>query len=197
MRNVLLACVLAAAPLVEATPVPVKVVVVAMFEAGEDTGDHPGELQFWVGREGLTRTWAFPVGERPLRSNEDGSVLAVLTGVGTMRAAATVMALGLDPRFDLTKAYWLVAGIAGVNPNDASLGSAVWAEWVVDGDLGHEIDAREVPPDWPTGYVPLRKSIPYEKPADPNQAMVFHLDPGLGSGRLTRPPTSSLPTPTH
>ncbi|MGC4075145.1 MAG: hypothetical protein QM760_22115 [Nibricoccus sp.] len=29
----------------------------------------------------------------------------------------------LDPRFDFSKAYWLVAGIAGVDPADASLGS--------------------------------------------------------------------------
>ena len=42
---------------------------------------------------------------------------------------------GLDPRFDLTKRYWLVAGIAGIDPADGSLGSAAWAEWVVDGDL--------------------------------------------------------------
>jgi purine nucleoside permease len=34
------------------------------------------------------------------------------------------MALGLDPRFDLTKAYWLVAGIAGIDPADGSLGCA-------------------------------------------------------------------------
>ena len=29
-------------------PIPIKVVVVAMFERGEDTGDTPGEYQFWV-----------------------------------------------------------------------------------------------------------------------------------------------------
>jgi purine nucleoside permease len=52
------------------------------------------------------------------------------------------MALGMDPRFDLSKAYWLVAGIAGIDPADGSLGSAAWAEWVVDGDIGYEIDAR-------------------------------------------------------
>ena len=31
-------------------PVKVKVVVVAMFEAGADTGDRPGEFQYWVER---------------------------------------------------------------------------------------------------------------------------------------------------
>jgi purine nucleoside permease len=75
--------------------------------------------------------------------NRDG-VLAVLTGVGTAKSAATSMPVGMDPRFDLTKAYWLVAGIAGINPTRGSLGSAAWAEWVVDGDLAREIDARGI-----------------------------------------------------
>jgi purine nucleoside permease len=106
-------------------------------------------------------------------------VLGVVTGVGTAKAAATIMALGLDPRFDLSKAYWLVAGIAGIDPADGSLGSAAWAEWVVDGDLAHEIDAREIPPDWKTGYIPLRKSTPYELPRAPDEGEAYHLDPGL------------------
>jgi purine nucleoside permease len=107
-------------------------------------------------------------------------VLGVVTGIGTAKAAASIMALGLDPRFDLRRAYWLVAGIAGIDPADGSLGSAAWAEWVVDGDLGHEIDAREIPADWKTGYVPLRKSKPYELPRRvPDEGECYHLNPGL------------------
>jgi purine nucleoside permease len=121
---------------------------------------------------------AFPQGFHDLRMNADG-VLGTLTGVGTARAAASIMALGLDPRFDLTKAYWLVAGIAGVDPADATLGSAVWAEWVVDSDLAHEIDAREIPAGWKTGYVPLRMSVPYEQPRPKDVEVSFHLDPAL------------------
>lgn len=159
--------------------IPVKVVVVAMFERGADTGDQPGEYQYWVEREKLDRVIPFPQGYHDLRMNSDG-VLGVLTGVGTAKAAATIMALGLDPRFDLTKAYWLVAGIAGVDPADASLGSAAWAEYVVDGDLAHEIDAREIPSDWKTGYVPLRKSIPYEQPrTTPDSGEAYHLNSKL------------------
>ena len=130
-----------------------------MFERGADTGDAPGEYQFWVERDKLDRVFPFPQGYHDLRMNREG-VLGVLTGVGTARAASTIMALGLDPRFDLTKAYWLVAGIAGIDPADGSLGSAAWAEWVVDGDLAYEIDAREIPASWKTGFVPLGKAIP-------------------------------------
>src|SRR5260370_42101507 len=83
-----------------AQPIPVKVVVVAMFERGADTGDEPGEFQYWVEREKLDRVIAFPQGYRDLRMNRDG-VLGVVTGIGTAKAAATIMSLGLDPRFDL------------------------------------------------------------------------------------------------
>jgi purine nucleoside permease len=162
-----------------AAPIPVKVVVVTMFEQGADTGDEPGEFQYWVERDRLDRVLPFPAGNRPLRMNRQG-VLGIVTGVGTAKAAASVMALGLDPRFDLRKAYWLVAGIAGIDPADGSLGSAAWAEWVVDGDMGHEIDAREIPADWTTGYVPLRKSRPYELPRRvPGEGECYHLNPVL------------------
>ena len=161
-----------------AAAIPIKVVVVAMFEAGADTGDTPGEFQLWVEREHLDRVVPLPAGNRDLRINDRG-VLGIVTGVGTAKAAASIMALGLDPRFDLRHAYWLVAGIAGGDPADASLGSAVWAEWVVDGDLGHELDAREIPADWTTGFVPLRKSVPFEKPLAPDEGQAYHLNPGL------------------
>ena len=148
---------LLAAGLLSARPIPIKVVVIAMFERGEDTGDVPGEYQLWVEREHLDQVLPMPAGYHHVRLNKDG-VLGMLTGVGTAKAAASVMALGLDPRFDLSKAYWLVAGIGGGDPADVSLGSAVWADHVIDGDLAYEIDAREIPDDWPTGYVPLRKA---------------------------------------
>ena len=55
----------------------------------------------------------------------------------------------------------------------------MWARWVVDGDLGYEIDAREIPPDWTTGYVPLRKSKPFEPPAAPLAGQVYALNEPL------------------
>ncbi len=159
-------------------PIPVKVVVVAMFEVGEDTGDAPGELQYWVERDHLDHIYPLAAGFHAVRMNDAGE-LAVLTGQGTAHAASTIMALGLDPRFDLTHAYWIVAGIAGGDPERVSLGSAAWARWVVDGDLGYEIDAREIPKDWPTGYIPLRKTKPFEQPAAPLEGQVYELNAGL------------------
>ena len=164
-----------------ADPIEIKVVVVTAFERGEDTGDAPGELQLWAERWPLRETVDFPQGHRPLRTDGQG-VLGIVTGVGTARAAASIMALGMDPRFDLTNAYWLVAGIAGMDPEDGTLGSAAWARFVVDGDLAHEIDIREAPTEWDTGYVPLRKSTPYEMPLQEDlEGAVYELDEGLAA----------------
>jgi len=163
-----------------AKPIPVRVVIITMFERGEDTGDTPGEFQYWVERLPLKETIAFPHGYRNLRYNPEKQVLGICTGMGTARSAASIMALGMDPRFDLSHAYWMVAGIAGIDPADGSTGSAVWSEWLVDGDLAHEIDPREMPKEWTTGYIPLSKTKPYQEPAragEYNNAM--HLNSGL------------------
>ena len=163
-----------------AEPLPIKVVVVTMFELGADAGDKPGEFQAWVERLPLPETIPFPQGHRDLRLNREQGVLGIVTGIGTARSAASVMALGMDPRFDLSRAYWLVAGIAGADPEDMSIGSAAWAEWVVDGDLSHEIDPREMPDGWPTGYTPLRYSSPYQQPVpEDNEGAVYRLRPDL------------------
>ncbi len=169
-----LAAVAAARP----RPIPVKVVVVTMFEVGADAGDRPGELQYWVERDHLDRVYPLPAAYHAVRMNGAGE-MAVLTGQGTAHAAATIMAVGLDPRFDFKDAYWLIAGIAGGSPDRVSLGSAVWARWVIDGDLGYEIDAREIPPDWSTGFLPLRKTQPFEAPAEPVEGQVYALNASL------------------
>jgi purine nucleoside permease len=175
-----------------AKPIPVRVVVIAMFEVGNDTGDTPGELQYWVERDHLDQIYPLAAGYHAARMNSQGE-MAILTGAGTAHAASTIMALGLDPRFDFSRAYWIVAGIAGGNPNRISLGSAAWAHYVVDGDLGYEIDAREVPPDWSTGYIPLRKSRPFEPPATPPDGQAFELDEALVQWAFTISRNTPLP----
>jgi purine nucleoside permease len=138
--------------------IPVKVVVVAAFDP---------ELQNWISELPLPVTFAFPQGFEALHYNPDLQVLGIVTGQGKARAAASIMGLGLDPRFDLSHAYWIIAAIAGVDPNRASVGSVAWAKFIVDGDLAYQIDAREIPEDWSTGYVPLGRSTPYEPPSQP------------------------------
>jgi purine nucleoside permease len=173
-------------------PIQVKIVVIAMFEVGQDTGDAPGELQYWVERDHLDQVYPLPAGYHAARMNSSGE-MAILTGQGTAHAAATIMALGLDPRFDFSHAYWLIAGIAGGSPDRISLGSAAWARWVVDGDLGYEIDPREMPQDWSTGYVPLRKTRPFEPPAAPLDGQVYELNTGLAQWAYNLTRNTPLP----
>jgi len=144
------------------TPLPVKVVLVTMFEIGADTGDRPGEFQLWKERRNFDVVMPFPHSHHDLHYDPKNQVLAIVTGIGTAKSTAAIMALGLDQRFDLAKSYWLVAGIAGIDPEDASIGSAVWSSYLVDGDLSHEIDAREKPEDWPTGYFARHTKFPYD-----------------------------------
>ena len=144
--------------------VPVKVVIVTMFEIGADEGDEIGEFQLWKERRELNKKFEFPQSHHDLFYNSETQTLGMVTGIGTANSAAAIMALGLDPRFDLSRAYWLVAGIAGIDPEDASIGSVVWSSFLVDGDLGYELDAREIPDDWSTGYLHFDTSTPFETP---------------------------------
>lgn len=172
-----------------AKPLPVKVVIVTLFEIGEDEGDAAGEFQLWKARRGLTQRIPFPQGFHDLYYNPRTQVLGMVTGVGTARASAATMALGLDPRFDLGRAYWLVAGIAGIDPQDASIGSSAWARHVVDGDLAHEIDAREIPKDWPSGYFARDTQGPNDTTTQPDpDGNLFTLNPALvdWASRLTK-----------
>jgi purine nucleoside permease len=142
-----------------ARPWPVRAVIVTTFEIGADTGDIPGEFQLWVEREHLDEEVPFPGGVHPLRTNREHTVLGMVSGTTLVNATASLMALGLDPRFDLTHAYLLINGIAGVDPEDASIGSAAWARFVV-GDVTRYIDPRDAPADWPYGFFPIGAHAP-------------------------------------
>ena len=139
----------------------IKAVVVTHFENGEITSEESGEYHRWVQRLDLEPI-DFPMGVFDLHVSDDG-ILAICTGGGVTNATASVMALGMDERFDLSNAYWLIAGIAGGDPEDVSLGTGVWAEHVVDGDLLYEIDAREIPEDWEYGLIPLGAKKPNQE----------------------------------
>jgi purine nucleoside permease len=185
MRRFFFIYALLLAPLA-AAPIPVKVVVMTTFEVGKDTGDDPGEYQFWSEREGLTERFATPALPHDIYMNADG-VMGIVTGMTTANAATSITALASDPRFDFSKTYWLLAGIAGVDPADAPLGSAVWADYVVDGSIAFEIDAREMPKNWPDGYIVWDGTTPFEKPKK-STGELYTLNPSLvkWAYRLTR-----------
>jgi purine nucleoside permease len=140
-------------------PVPVKMVVVANFENGQETGDKPGEYQLWVEREHLDEKITVRGATGVIRRNQRGLYGLLLENL---------YAFVLDTRFDFSKTYWLFTGISGADPQVASVGSAAWARWVVNGDELREIDDREIPAGWPYGLFAIGAMQPNTLPTDPN-----------------------------
>ena len=122
----------------DVAPRVVKVLVITMF---------PPEAQPFIEAFALNEQIAVP-GLSPdhpaLRCNAD-DVCLVIAGMGHANVAASTLAVALDPRFDLRRSYFLIAGIAGIDPAQGTLGTAAWARWLVDVGIAHEIDAREMP----------------------------------------------------
>ena len=181
MRLLAVLCLLGGVAWGQARPWPVRALIVTTFEIGKDTGDVPGEFQFWVEREHLDEVVAFPGGVHPLRTNKDHTALGMVSGTTLVNATASMMALGLDPRFDLTHAYVLINGIAGVDPAVGSIGSAAWASYVV-GDVAREIDRADMPADWPYGIFPSGAKGPKPDtvpPAPWARSNLYELNAGL------------------
>uniref|UniRef100_B0SYE1 Purine nucleoside permease n=1 Tax=Caulobacter sp. (strain K31) TaxID=366602 RepID=B0SYE1_CAUSK len=178
LMALILATGLGGAVLARTKPLPIKVVIVTTFEIGADTGDMAGEFQPWVEGLPLTHQIAIP-GVRHIARYSDDGVLAIVSDMRG-RARDSVAALVLSPQFDLSKAYWIVSGIAGVDPKAASLGSAAWARYVVDADPIYEVDDRDIPAGWPYGLYANDAERPNVKgKAEGSSAMVWTLDRGL------------------
>jgi purine nucleoside permease len=119
-----------------------------------------------------------PAESPAVRCNAD-AICQMTTGMGHANAAASMTALIYSRVFDLRKTYFLLAGIAGINPDRGTIGSAAWARYAVDGGIAHEIDAREKPAAWADGYFGVMTSSQGKKPAFDYGSEVFQLDEAL------------------
>jgi purine nucleoside permease len=145
-----------------------KVLVIATYETGQDRGDIPGELQYWVERQKLDTAVPVPGLDHALLTNGIG-LYAMVSGT-TSRCAVQMMALAMNPNIDLSHTYILLSGIGGANPATLTVGSAVWVRQVIDGDPAFEIDSREIPADWPYGTIALGATEPGKVPANVDHA---------------------------
>ena len=82
-------------------------------------------------------------------------------------------------KFNLTDTYFLIAGIASINPKIATINSVTFAQFAIQVGLQHEIDAREMPTNLSTGYIPLGSTGPAEYPRYVFGTEVFELNDGL------------------
>ena len=128
------------------------IVVAAAWQ--QPTGEWKGEAERWVVGYQLTRQVAVPGMDQPVLCNATGVCLAIV-GEGPVASAASTMALGLYSGLDLSRTYFLIAGIAGTPPHMATLGSVSWVDWVVDADSVATVDRIDLPDGWP--YSRFRK----------------------------------------
>ncbi|KAJ7269899.1 purine nucleoside permease [Mycena rebaudengoi] len=109
----------------------------------------------------------------------DGSICQLTTGQAEINAASTIAALLYSSSFKLTSTYFLIAGISGINPNVATIGSVTFARFAVQVALQFELDAREKPPAFSTGYFPLGSKAPGQLPGFLDGTEVFEVNDAL------------------
>ena len=96
-----------------------------------------------------------------------------------INAATTMSALTFSSLFDFRETYFFIAGIAGVNPKVGTLGSVGFAKYAVQVALQYEFDAREIPENFTTGYVPQGSTSPMEYPQTEYGTEVFEVNAAL------------------
>lgn len=125
-----------------------KVVVINMFEYEELAFLEPLKLTNNITIPGLLPLYP------DVHCNGNYSVCQVTTGEGEINAAASITALTLNPLFDFSQTYFMVAGIAGISPDSGSIGAVTFARYCVQVGLEYQVDLREMPGTWVTGLYP-------------------------------------------
>ncbi|KAG6811300.1 hypothetical protein H0H92_008095 [Tricholoma furcatifolium] len=122
----------------------------------------------------------------------DGSICQVTAGEGEINAAISISSLVRSSAFDLRNTYFLIGGVAGINPKVATIASVTFARYAVQVTLQYEFDAREIPTNWPTGYVPQGATAPGEYPTTIYGTEVFELNDALRKLAVGFAQTASL-----
>lgn len=88
--------------------------------------------------------------------------------------------------FNLTSTYFLIAGIAGINPHVATTGSVTFSRYAVQFDLQYEFAQSQVPSNDSSGYFPQDANYPDDDdardyPGEIYGTEVFELNENLRS----------------
>jgi len=165
-------CLSRTAAAADAPPLAVKVLIINMFSL---------EAAPWLDALKPTREIRVPglSSDYPLVMCTADAVCQMTTGMGHANAAASMMAVLYSGLFDLRETYFIVAGIAGIDPKRGTIGSAAWARYVVDSGIAHEIDAREMPRGWQDGFFGILTDGPGQVPKFEYRTEEFDLDDAL------------------
>ncbi|KAI9708618.1 MAG: hypothetical protein M1820_003836 [Bogoriella megaspora] len=122
----------------------------------------------------------------------NGEICQLVTGESEINAASTVTALLLSPHFDLTTTYFLIAGIAGINPEVGTIAAVTFARYALQVALQYEFDAREISSNFSTGYIPQGSTSPNEYPQSIYGTEVFEVNTALRSLAVNFAKTATL-----
>ncbi len=136
---------LAMAEATDEQPIEIKVLILPKFEAGEMAGDFPGEAQYYyeaycAGGDEYDIVGGFQGNKLYVK---DGVALYV-TGMGKVNASMSLLAVLSDDRFDFSDAYVFSTGCAGSSVDYGVMGDVFLITGVVDFDLGHHADIRDL-----------------------------------------------------
>ena len=134
--------------------IPIKVLIFPKFEIGEFENDTAGEAQAYYLRylKGGDE-YDIPGGIEGNKLYVKDGIALYITGIGKMQAALSVMAVLNDSRFDFSNAYILSTGCAGSAVETTVMGDVFVLSSIIDFDLGHHADARELSdPDGTTWF---------------------------------------------
>ncbi len=153
-------------------PIVVKVMIINMFDL---------EAAPWIAALKPQREVRVPglSSDYPLVRCTATGVCQMTTGMGHANAAASMMAVIYSRQFDLRRSYFLIAGIAGIDPAHGTIGTAAWARYLVDTGIAHEIDAREMPAGWSDGIFGVLTNGPGQKPQFDYRTELFQVDEAL------------------
>ena len=112
-------------------------------------------------------------------SCNDDDVCLMTTGKGYANAATSISTLAFSPKFDLSDSWFLVSGVASIDPHQGTLGTPTWPRYLVDFGIQWELDARDIPKDWTTGYLSINTHTPTQNPHQEYGTEFYHLDDAL------------------
>lgn len=157
-------------------PIAPKVMIVSMF-------DQEGDVWYGIPNFNLLAHNVTVPGLSPLfpavHCTEEYNVCQLTTGEGEINAAGTIASLVHSDAFNLTKTYFMIAGIAGISPYQGTSADVTFARYAVQVALQYELDAREKPDNLSTGYFPQGSYSPEQYPQELYGTEVFEVNDAL------------------
>ena len=162
----------------ESDPAPIipKFMIISMY-------DQEGDVWYGIPDFDLLAHNVTVTGLSPLfpavHCTDNYDICQLTTGEGEINAAGTIASLTRSDSFDLTKTYFMIAGIAGISPYQGTSADVTFARYAVQVALQYELDARERPENFSTGYFPQGSYSPNQYPQELYGTEVFEVNDAL------------------